>query len=244
MSFFTFEFRRLLRNPPAMFFAIPFPAVLLLFFGFAFPGSIQTEYGLIASATALTPAYLALITAVTGLISFPIGLAEYRQNGILRRFRVTPATVRPLLAGQIWSNLAISAIGIVLCVILSLLVLRVAVPSRIFLGLIFLSMSFVAEYSIGALIASVAPNEQTAILVANIVYFPMIFLSGATFPVEILPQGLQTASRFLPLGAAVNLMQYAWFGVGSLSGNYLEIVVLIVTTVVCLALSARAFRWS
>ena len=72
--------------------------------------------------------------------------------------------------------------------------------------------------------------------------YPMIFLSGATIPLEVMPESVHTISDFLPLTYVVRLLRGLWFGEtwGSL---VLETGVLIGVLVVSTAIAARLFRW-
>lgn len=55
-----------------------------------------------------------------------------------------------------------------------------------------------AIFSIGILIAALAKNAKAASAIGNLIYFPMLFLSGASFPYEMLPKGVQKFSDILP----------------------------------------------
>ena len=61
-------------------------------------------------------------------------------------------------------------------------------------------------------------------------------------PLEMMPAGLQTFSKFLPLTYVVKLLRGAWFG-APLSELWLPIAVLGVMLVVCGLLSAKYFKW-
>ena len=79
-------------------------------------------------------------------------------------------------------------------------------------------------------------------MIGMVALYPMIFLSGAAIPLEILPDSVQTISNFLPLTYVVRLLRGLWFGEawGSLA---VETGVLAAVLVVCTAISVRFFRW-
>ena len=74
------------------------------------------------------------------------------------------------------------------------------------------------------------------------VLYPMLFLSGATIPLEVMPESVQTISNFLPLTYVVRLLRGLWFGEpwGSLM---LETGVLVAVLIACTAIAVRIFRW-
>lgn len=244
-----FELLRLRRNVPAVFFAVVFPVAMQIFFGLVFrsattgPGANAAFEGR-SSATATLPGYLGLVTAVTGLVSLPLGLAEYRDRGVLRRFRTSPLNPRDLLFGQAAANFSLSLIGVLLCAVVGLVALGADSPHNPALAVAAVGLSFGAMYSVGLLVAAATSSERAAVAAANAVYFPMIFISGATVPLEVLPSGVQSAARFVPLGAAVSLIRYAWFGGDGLGSLTVEIVVLMATIVVGLVAAVKVFRWS
>lgn len=78
-------------------------------------------------------------------------------------------------------------------------------------------------------------------LVCSVVYFPMLFLSGATIPFEIFPKPLQTAAGFLPLTQGIKLLKASSLG---LEVNLLlPLLVLFGALILGILLSMRFFRW-
>jgi len=72
--------------------------------------------------------------------------------------------------------------------------------------------------------------------------FPMMFLSGATIPYEVIPASVRTFSRFIPLTHVVTLMRGLWFG-EAWSRHLTEVIVLAGILIFGTALAARLFRW-
>ena len=76
----------------------------------------------------------------------------------------------------------------------------------------------------------------------SLVYFPMLFLSDATIPYELFPSGLQKFANVLPLTQGIKLMKAV--SMGTALENIWKIIVLLVgITVICTAISVKAFRW-
>jgi ABC-2 type transport system permease protein len=97
-------------------------------------------------------------------------------------------------------------------------------------------------YGIGFLIASAVPNVKTANLVCTLVYFPTLFLSGATVPYEIMPKGLQIFSNVFPLTQGIKILKGAVLGL-DLGADLLRFVVLGGIGVVSYAIALLCFRW-
>jgi ABC-2 type transport system permease protein len=70
----------------------------------------------------------------------------------------------------------------------------------------------------------------------------MLFLSGAGFPRELLPEGIRKISMFLPLTYVVNLLRGLWSG-EAWSRHMTNGMVLAAILVVGVFISVRTFRW-
>lgn len=77
--------------------------------------------------------------------------------------------------------------------------------------------------------------------IANLVYFPMIFLSGATIPLQIFPDAMKTIAAALPATYAVELLQHAWLD--GATDVALDLGVLAGVVVLGTATASRLFRW-
>ncbi|MEW5783474.1 MAG: ABC transporter permease [Bacillota bacterium] len=103
-------------------------------------------------------------------------------------------------------------------------------------------LSIASLFALGFLITAVYPNMRAANAVANLAYFPMLFLSGATVPLEIMPEFMLKISKIFPATYAVSLQKGVWLGDG-LPEYKLEIIVLLAVLVASAAVSAKTFRW-
>lgn len=68
-------------------------------------------------------------------------------------------------------------------------------------------LTLVSMFGIGLLMASLCRTVKAVNAVTTLVYFPMLFLSGATIPYELFPSGLQKAAGVLPLTQGIKLMK-------------------------------------
>lgn len=236
------DFRLYLREPIGVFFTLAFPVILVLLFGTIYGNEPTELFGGYGSMDISMPGYTALILATVGIMNIPITLCGYRESGVLRRLKVTPLKPLAFISGDLITNLGMTLLGMLLVVLLGWLLYRVRFEGQVIpliLGVIYSSL---AMFSFGYLIASLAPNARVANIIGLVVLYPMIFLSGAGMPLEILPESLQSVSKFLPLTYVVRLLRGLWFGLPA-SELWQPIIVLGVILVVCGLLSARLFRW-
>lgn len=238
----TFEFKLFFRNFINVFFLLLFPTTMILMFGGIYGNKPQDIYNGFGMVDVSVPAYAGMIISVTGLMNLPLTLCEYREKKILKRFKATPVSPSNVISAQLAVNFTMTLIGMLILVLISKLVFHLKFQGS-YAGVagIFV-LSILSVFSIGFLIASLAPNQKAGSAIANIVYFPMLFLTGATVPLEIMPKGMQKAAEFLPVTHVVKAMQGAWLS-QDIKDYYVSIIVLAAVTVVCFIVSVAAFRW-
>jgi ABC-2 type transport system permease protein len=234
------ELKLKLREPVGTFFTLVFPLLLLFLFGSIYGNEPTPFLGGRGNVDNSVPGYIALIIGTTGMIGLPIALAVYRENGILRRFRATPLKPITVLGSQVLVNLAVSMVGMASLVVVGVFVYDLALPAAPLGALLAIIIGGLSFLSVGFVLASLLPTATSAQAVGMALFFPMMFLSGAGLPQQMLPQRLVDFSQYLPLTHVVNLLQDLWYGNG---WNMTALLVLVGMTVVATAVSIRYFRW-
>lgn len=241
-SMLVTELKLASRNFIYMFFNFVFPTMMLLLFGSMYGNEPEAFYGGFGAVDVLAPSYMPMIIAVAGIMGLPLQLSMYRHYKILKRYRATPISTGTIM----WPHLIINGMFCIAGIILLLAVGKVAFGLN-FMGnawafVAALLLSIVSIFSLGFMIAAVAPNNRAAILIANLIYFPMLFISGSTLPRELLPDALVTVSKIFPLTHSVTVLREVWLG-GALRDYGLELAILAGFAVVCTVISIKVFRW-
>src|SRR5260370_37575883 len=104
------------------------------------------------------------------------------------------------------------------------------------------SLGVCAFRAIGLILAAVTNTMQEATIAIQIVYMPMLFLSGATIPAAMLPGWAQTLAQFMPASYLVTGFQGIFFRNQNLWDNPAAVAALLLTTVPRLFLAAQLFR--
>jgi ABC-2 type transport system permease protein len=234
------EMKLFLREPMAVFFTLVFPLMMLFLFGSIFGNEPDPDLGGRGSVDVSVPGYAAVIIATAGLLGLPITLASYRAQGVLRRFRATPIHPHVVLVAQLAVHLLVVTAGSLLLVVAGRLAFGLHLPSATGATLIAFLASAASIFALGFMLASVLPNARTAQAVGMTMLFPMMFLSGAALPRQLLSETMQDVARALPLTHVVNLIDDAWTGAG---WNVPALGVLAVVLVIGAGVSFRVFRW-
>lgn len=124
--------------------------------------------------------------------------AELRQKGILRKLATTPITRADWLVSSILYQLLLSIVSTAAILIVSYAVFDVRLHIGIWLPVIVV-VEVIAFTGAGMLLTPFAKEAESASAVANAFLFPMMFLSGTFFPVEMMPAFLQGVAKLLPL---------------------------------------------
>jgi len=236
------ETKLYLREPMAAFFTLAFPLMMLFIFGSIYGNEPTDFFDGRGSVDVSVPAYMAMIIGSVGLLSIAINMSMYRERGILRRYRATPLRPHVILAATVLVNFAMTFLGTVLLIIAAKLVYNLRFEGNALLVLASFVLASLSFFSLGFVIASLAPTTRVAQVAGMVVFYPMLFLSGAAIPQEVMPEGVRDVSRFLPLTHVVKLLQGMWFG-ESLGEHLVEVAVLAGVLVVGTIIAAWTFRW-
>jgi len=202
--------------------------------------SIQTER--LRSIDYLVPGILAMAIMQLGIFS-TAGMVVNRQNLVLKRLGATPLPRYLLITSQTLHQVAICFMQAALLILLGRLWFGVHVLGNWLLlaglvilgGLTFISMGFVA--------ASFARSEESFTAITQVLNFPMMFLSGIFFPVEVMPDFLRPVIRAMPLTYLGDALRQVMVGAGPLYSLHTDVLVLAGWLALCLAISFRFFRW-
>ncbi len=206
------ELRLYAREPYTLFFALLLPTVLILIFGTIYGNEPKPRYGGLGTVDVSVPAYTAMIVATVGLVSIPVHIASLRERGILRRLAVTPVSALELLVAEVVTAFVLTTIGMMLLVVVADLVYDVRWPDRIWPAVLAYAVSALALFALGFGLGFWLPSATAAQVVGMVLLYPMIFLTGAALPRELLPERVHQIARFLPLDPVVTLLRAAWAG--------------------------------
>jgi ABC-2 type transport system permease protein len=241
------EVKLFAREPLAVLFAFAFPFCLLFVLAGVFGNSLDPNspdannaWDGVPPTSYLLPAYVGLMISSIGLLTLPVRLTTYREQGILRRFRAAGVPLTAVVGSQILVGIGMSALGGA----------AITAVSRIFYGTPFprswpetiaaFFLSAVAFCAFGVLLASVLRTSRAAQGAGLLLFFVNEFLSGAGPPRGALTDVMNGIGKALPLTHVVLLLQGAWLSFG---WDWPATCVLLAIIVGATAISAWLFRW-
>ncbi len=236
------ETKLYLRQPIGAFFTLIFPLMILFLFGSLHGNDPLPEYNGYGTVDVSIPAYIGMIIGTTGIMVLTVTMSAYREKGVLRRLRATPLQPQVIVIAQVVVIFMMTVAGMLLLILAGKLVYNLRFDGNLLsvaLAFILGSLSF---FSLGFVLAGVMPNARTAQVVGLVILYPMIFLSGAGFPLEMMPEGIRKFSNFLPLTHVVTLLRGLWTG-DTLGQHITEIIILASLIVVSMLVSTMTFKW-
>lgn len=193
------ERRSFFRNPAAAGFTFVFPIMFLLIFGVLYGDTtIDTPNGPVKGIQYQVAQILVFSVVGTTFVSLVISLSLRRDTGELKRKRGTPVSPAVILGGVIGNGVLLSLIMALTVIVLAMVVFGAQFDVVRLLYLVpTILVGALAFCALGAAVAAFVPNGDAAPAFANIVIFPLYFLSGVFIPT--LPDGIASIAGFFPL---------------------------------------------
>jgi imidazolonepropionase-like amidohydrolase/ABC-type multidrug transport system permease subunit len=226
-----------LRNRSVIFFNYLFPLIFFFIFGQA----MHAERG--ATMTIVISMVLIIGILGNGLFGAGIRAVQEREANILRRYKVTPITPAPLLFASVITGWILYMPNVLLIFTLAHLLYGMPWPQSMSSILIFITIAIVGFRAIGLILASVVNSMQESQLLVQLIYLPMLFLSGATFPLSMFPPWLLVVTQFVPATYMVTGIQGMLLRHEGLAANLQPAMALLLTAFVGLFISYKLFRW-
>ena len=241
LTFLKVEGKLSLRSPDGIIFGIGMPVGVLLLI--AVVAGSQSAGG--ADYSFLQSAFASLLTVgicATAFMGLPLTIADYRDKKILKHFFATPIRRFMILSVQVVIGMLTSFFSAALVTVLAVFGFgyRMEGDPFLFIGAFLLVM--LSMYSIGMILASLCKTVKIANVVTTFVYFPMLFLSGATIPFELFPDTVQKVCNVLPLTHGIKLLKAVSLNMWS-QEIWISVALLIVFAVVGCILSVVSFKW-
>lgn len=233
------ESKLFFREKQAVFWTFLFPILLIWLFGAMFG---DQKIGQMSYSNAYIPSWIAINMLTTSLFTIGTVLTEYREQGILRRYQATPIPPGKILTAHIIYGTLIFLLSALLIVLFGSLAYNLDFPKYLGSTLIAIALSIFAIFPFGILATSLGKNSRTSAAISSVILNLMLFLSGATFPLEMMPEFLQSVAKILPLYYVVELLRQTW-NFTPITDQLTNVWILLGIGVVSTILATRFFNW-
>ena len=187
------------------------------------------------------PGVLASFIMTNGIMGLTSTTSEFKRRGILKRLSITPLRKIEWILGNILSQTLINLMLTAIVILVGWLVFHVqAIPDVFSIILIFLGS--VMFSGIGMLLSGLIKDVEAASAIGNAIGFPMMFLSGAYWPTEFMPDFMQFIARILPLTYFSDGLRYAMIYQYS-EGIMTNMAIVSVLAVIFIIIGSLVTRW-
>lgn len=224
----------------------------MLLFGVAMPVGIMILISMIAGSkqagegfTYLESSFASLIAVgicAAAFMGIPLTIVDYRDKKILKHFFTTPCSPLWILGSDMLCAGGTALLSAIAVALVSVVFLGYEMQGNVLAFVGSWLLTLVSMFSVGLLMASLCRTVKSVNAVTTLVYFPMLFLSGATIPYELFPSGLQKVADVLPLTQGIKLMKAVSMGI-ELEGVWKIAALLVGITLICTVVSVKTFRW-
>lgn len=189
------------------------------------------------------PGIVAMSLMNSGIIGISTAFASLRDKGVMRRVKVTPFPLWQFLLARIISSLVVSLATTAILIGMGMLLFDMTIRGNMVVVIAMIVLTAICMIAIGYAIAAFARNTEVAAGLANMLTFPMMFLSGVFFPITSMPDWMRPVIQLMPLKYGVDAIREPMLNGNGLSAVWLDVAVLTGVFVLAIVFAVRFFKW-
>ena len=195
-------------------------------------------------ASFLLPGLLGLNLVSMGLFSVGMVNVSYREKGKFRRLAVTPLPKWVFLLGQVIHRLTITVLQAGILLLVGRLVFGIQNQGSFVDLLLVMALGTGCFMAFGFALSGFAETSEGYAAISNLVFLPLMLLSGVYFTLDAAPAWLQHAVAALPLAPFIRALRAVFNDGAGLAGHGLGLAIVAAWGLAAFALAVRRFRWA
>jgi ABC-2 type transport system permease protein len=233
---YRLERRMFWRNPSAAFFNFFLPLLFLALFGAIFSGNQK-------NLDVIVPGIAGMSVMSTTFSALAMNLTFLREQGVLKRMRGTPLPSGAYLGGIAANAVTNAAVQVAIVVLAGRLFFGIGWPRDWIELVVFVTAGVACLASLGVAYSHVIPNFDAAPAYVNIVFLPVIFISGVFYDASNAPQFLRDIAQALPLTHIIDGLSGALVNGKGLGDHLSDLLVIGLWALAGIRLAIRGFSW-
>lgn len=205
--------------------------------------SVEVENRQIPPAQLYIPSMLAIALLWLGVFGVAPPVVQQREAQILRRIGATPLARTTFMGAQIAWRLTTGLLQGALLIAFGMVAWKMEIVGNPLVLLAEVVLGSVVLIALGLLLAGVAKTSESVVGLGQLVQFPMMFLSGNLFDLNMLPPFLKPVAQAMPLTYLGDALKQTMLGAAGLYPLWVDFAVMGGCAVVFGALAAKLFRW-
>ncbi len=236
------ELKKFVRERSRLVSTIARPLVWLFLVGGGMSRLVPTGGG-VSYIQFIFPGILGMTILFSSIFS-SISIIWDKEFGFMKEILVAPISRFSVVIGKATSGMLLSTIqSVIILAFFPFLGLRIG-PLEI-IGIVFVcAVLAFALASFGIVLASFYESYESFSVIMNFIVMPMFFLSGAMYPVRMLPKFLKFITRLNPFTYGIDALKHAIFaGTDVLDFTLVtDISVLVLSSAVFVAIAGTMFE--
>ncbi len=203
------------------------------------PGHVHSD----SYAAFLVPGLVGLNLLSMGLFAVGMVTVAYREKGKFRRLAVTPLPKWVFLLGQILHRVTVVALQTTVLLLAARFGFGITNQGSYLLFALLVVFGTATFLAMGFALSSFASTVETYGAISNLVFFPMMLLSGVYFRLDGAPRWMQAAVSVLPLSPYLRALRAVFNDGATLAGHGAGLAILGAWAVLSFVLAVKRFRW-
>lgn len=239
------EFKKFFREKSRLISTLARPLVWLFLVGGGMSRLVPSGGG-VSYVQFIFPGIVGMTILFSSIFS-SISIIWDKEFGFMKEILVAPISRFSVVVGKATSGMVLSTIQalIILC-FLPFLGLRIGFTAFLEVIFVCLVLSF-AIASFGICLASFYENYESFSVIMNFIVMPMFFLSGAMYPVKLLPFVLKFLTRINPLTYGIDALKHLIYPAqsGPMGADFplaLDFVVIVSAALIFVTIGGKAFE--
>ncbi len=239
------EFKKFIRERSRLVSTIARPLVWLFLVGGGMSRLVPSGGG-VSYTQFIFPGILGMTILFSSIFS-SISIIWDKEFGFMKEILVAPISRFSVVIGKATSGMVLSTVQAVMILCFFPFVgLKIGFFSLAGIVIVCMVLSF-ALAAFGILLASFYESYESFSVIMNFIVMPMFFLSGAMYPVKLMPPLLKIFTRINPLTYGVDALKHLIFPVevGTMGADfplYLDLSVIFAAAVIFVTIGGKAFE--
>jgi len=203
------EFKKFVRERSRLFSAIARPLLWLFIVGAGISRLVPRDTG-VPYTQFIFPGIIGMTILFSSIFS-SISIIWDKEFGFMKEILVAPVSRFSIVIGKALSGTIVSTLqAIIILALFPVVGFNLGVLQILSVIVVCISISFCIS-AFGIVLATFYESYESFSVIMNFIIMPMFFLSGAMYPVRLLPNILQIAARVNPLTYGIDAIKHAIF---------------------------------
>lgn len=203
------ELKKFVREKSRLFSAIARPLLWLFIVGAGISRLVPRDTG-VPYTQFIFPGIIGMTILFSSIFS-SISIIWDKEFGFMKEILVAPVSRFSIVIGKALSGTIVSTLqAIIILALFPFVELKLGVLQILSVIVVCISISFCIS-AFGIVLATFYDSYESFSVIMNFIIMPMFFLSGAMYPVRLLPNILQIAARLNPLTYGIDAIKHAIF---------------------------------